>query len=327
MLITDGLLPRAYGVPKIHKDGCPLRIIVSSLKNHHYELTCFLHNIIKNSIPEAFSAVGNSYNLVKLLNGKLLGSNCTFASLDVVSLFTNVPLEWVFVGISNRWQFIRGNTSIPKHEFIRAIKLILDSTYFSFETTVYRQTFGTPMGSPLSPIVADLVLQYLESKALERFPLGLPIYLRYVDDILLAAPINSLPKILETFNSFHDRLQFTLEISKNNCINFLDVTILLEDQRIIFDRYEKPTNSRRYVNFHSRHPLTQKKSIIFGLVDRTLFLSHSKFHEKNFKNVVDTLLDNCYPLPFIFSTIHTRIRMLSHRPDFACLGNIKNKKK
>jgi len=51
MLITDGLLPRAYGLPKIYKDRYPLRIIVSSLKSLFYELACFLHNIIKNSIP------------------------------------------------------------------------------------------------------------------------------------------------------------------------------------------------------------------------------------------------------------------------------------
>jgi len=175
MLITDGLLLRAYGLPKLHKDGYPLRIIVSSLKSPLYELACFLHNIIKNSIPEALSAVGNRHKLVKMLNGKLLESDCIFASLGVVSLSTNVPLEWVYNGISNRWQLISDNTSIPKYEFIRAIKLILDSTFFSFEKTIYRQTFGTPMGSPLSPIVADLVLQDLELKAMERLPKKLPI--------------------------------------------------------------------------------------------------------------------------------------------------------
>jgi len=149
--------------------------------------------------------------------------------------------------------------------------------------------------------------------------------LRYVDDILLAAPIDHLPKILETFNSFHERLQFTLEISNNNCINFLDIKIFLEDQKIIFDRYEKPTNSGRYVNFHSQNPLAQKKNIIFGLVDRTLFLSHPKFHEKNLENVIDTLLNNCYPLPFIFSTIIKKIKMLAHKTEVSVLGNNKDK--
>jgi len=113
------------------------------------------------------------------------------------------------------------------------------------------------MDSPLSSIIVDLVLQDLELK------------------------IDYLSKILEAFNSFHDKLQFTLEISGNNCIDFLDVTILLDDQRNIFDRYDKPTNSGRYMNFYSQHPLPQKRSTVFGL-DKTLFLSHPKCHKKEF---------------------------------------------
>lgn len=31
---TDGVLPRAYGLPKIHKPDCPLRIIVSSINQY-----------------------------------------------------------------------------------------------------------------------------------------------------------------------------------------------------------------------------------------------------------------------------------------------------
>jgi len=98
-----------------------------------------------------------------------------------------------------------------------------------------------------------------------------------------------------------------------NRINFLDVTIGLDDRRIIFDRYEKPTNTGRYINFYSQHPLSQKKSIIYGLIDRTLLLSHPKFHGKNLTHVINILLDNCFPLPFIFATIKTRIKTLINR--------------
>jgi len=38
ILVTDGLLPRAYGFPKLHKVGYPLRIIVSSIKSPLYAL-------------------------------------------------------------------------------------------------------------------------------------------------------------------------------------------------------------------------------------------------------------------------------------------------
>jgi len=76
--------------------------------------------------------VSNSFKLVKELNGKILDPGCTVASLDVVSLFTNVPNEYVYEGISKRWDLIERNTAIPKEDFISAIKLILDSTFFLF---------------------------------------------------------------------------------------------------------------------------------------------------------------------------------------------------
>jgi len=161
-----------------------------------------------------------------------MNSGYTFASLDVVSLFTNVPVDFVYEGISNRWNLIERNTSIPKDEFIKVVKLILESTYFSFNKTIYRQIFGTPMGSPLSPIIANLVLRDLKTKAINKLPFKLFLYRRYVDDILLAASHDQSNIILDTFNSIHDRLQFTLEISINNRINFLDITIILDDQRI-----------------------------------------------------------------------------------------------
>ena len=43
----------------------------------------------------------------------------------------------------------------------------LDLTY---DSTIYKQVFGTPMGSPLSPIIADMVMEDLEQRALTIFP-------------------------------------------------------------------------------------------------------------------------------------------------------------
>jgi len=37
------------------------------------------------------------------------------------------------------------------------------------------------------------------------------------------------------------------------------MSVILDDQRIIFDKYEKPSNSG-YINYHSQHPSTQKRA-------------------------------------------------------------------
>jgi len=73
----------------------------------------------------------------------------------VVSLFTNVPLDLAIKNIDKRWESIKRFTKIIKNEFIAAINFVL-STYFTFISKIYKQTFGTPIGSPLSPIMAVL---------------------------------------------------------------------------------------------------------------------------------------------------------------------------
>ena len=47
-------------------------------------------------------------------------------------------------------------TNISKEEFIIAVNFILNSTFSSFNQKIYKQVFGTPMGSPLLPIIADI---------------------------------------------------------------------------------------------------------------------------------------------------------------------------
>ncbi|KYM92079.1 hypothetical protein ALC53_01345 [Atta colombica] len=46
------------------------------------------------------------------------------------------------------------------------------------------------------------------------------------------------------FNSFHPRLQLTLEMG-NNSINFLNTTVMILDNKIIFDWYHKSTFSSK----------------------------------------------------------------------------------
>lgn len=310
---SDGLLPRAYGLPKVHKPGCPFRLIVSSVNSPLYNLASFLHCIMFKSFPTALSHVSNSFELVKRLSDKNINSDFRLISLDVVSLFTNVPIEMAIDSVSVRWDHISLNCNISKSEFIIAVRMILDSTFFIFNGVIYKQNFGTPMGSPLSPIIADIVLQDLEARALASLRFTPPFYVRYVDDIALAAPSHLHGHILQIFNAFHPRLQFTMEIDEENRLNFLDTTMILSGNNLFFDWYCKPTFSGRYLHFLSNHPLCQKRGTVIGLIDRVFLLSHPSFHQKNFERIIDILLDNGYPLCFIFRVLHERLKYLCYR--------------
>jgi len=128
----------------------------------------------------------------------------------------------------------------------------------------------------------------------------------------MAVPIDTIISILNAFNKFHSRLQFTLEVGGNR-INFLDMTfIILDGNKIQFDWYHKPTYSGRYLNYWSQHPLFQKRDTILNLINRAFLLSHSEFHQKNLEFVIKILINNDYPLNVIFKVM-TELKVQSIR--------------
>ena len=56
----------------------------------------------------------------------------------------------------------------------------MNSTLFQFDHKYYKQTYGTPMDSPISLISSDIVMQDLEISCLSQIDFYIQIYLRYV---------------------------------------------------------------------------------------------------------------------------------------------------
>jgi len=50
-----------------------------------------------------------------------------------------------------------------------------------------------------------------------------------------------------------------------------------------------------------------------SVIDRIFLLSHPRFHQKNFDFIINTFLDNGYPMNFIFETISIRLRNLFNK--------------
>ena len=57
-------------------------------------------------------------------------------------------------------------TVLTDKDIIPLLELCLHNTYFSFQGQFYEQVEGVAMGSPVSPIVANLYMEYFEQIAI-----------------------------------------------------------------------------------------------------------------------------------------------------------------
>ena len=156
------------------------------------------------------------------------------------------------------------------------------------------------MGSPVSPMLANFVLEDLEETVLGNGKYTTPFYFRYVDDVITALNEDDINTFLEDINSYHRNLKFTKEIENNGKIAFLDTLLIREvNGSISTNWYHKPTWSGRYLNFESWLPISYKRNTISLLSEKILNLSDKKFHDENFKLLTKTLLENNYPKKMI----------------------------
>ena len=80
-------------------------------------------------------------------------------SLDVKSLFTNMPLDCAIDIILKRiYENNEIVTSITKKEMKEMLILCTKKVHFTFESRTYVQTDGVAMGSPLGPVLADIFM-------------------------------------------------------------------------------------------------------------------------------------------------------------------------
>ena len=88
---------------------------------------------------------------------------------------------------------------------VEVIVLLLEfcfkNTYFSFQDQYYEQVQGVAMGSPVSPIVANLYMEYFEQKALSTASHPPRLWCWYVDNSFVIQKEENKQNVLQHINS------------------------------------------------------------------------------------------------------------------------------
>ena len=245
-------------------------------------------------------SVKNSKEVVQLLRQVNIPKGYILISLDVVSLFPNIPKMLILDIIRKKWRWFECYTDIPKDLFIRVISFLFESSYFVIEGRFYMQLDGSAMGNPSSPSIANLMMEVIIQEVLSSINYYVPIGIYYVDDSLFCIPREKIDEFVSAFNAFHPKVQFTFELEKNQRLPFLDILVERNDEgEISTNWYNKPSASGRTLNFHSNHPSHQKKNVVKNLIHRMTTISDERYWKYNFEKIKLILKDNNYPSYFV----------------------------
>ncbi len=303
------ICPRIYGLPKIHKPTVPLRPIVDFTGSPTYAWAKYLARILRPLSGKTDSFVLNSTQFSQEIRHLCLQHNEVMLSYDVVSLYTKVPIDDALRHIEGQLRqdnSLGDRTSLTVDEIIEGCKHCLLSTTFVFDGAVYQQVEGLPMGSPLSPIVANLYMESFEQHALDTFSHPPRIWRRYVDDTFVVINKDQQDAFLVHLNSRHPAIQFTVEAeSEAGQIPFLDCLVMRTDiTNLATTVYRKPTSSERYLQHDSGHLWSTKTAFIHGLITRAERLcSAPELRDAEFGLLLNHMCLNGYKKRFIHKLI------------------------
>ncbi|XP_062849575.1 uncharacterized protein LOC134311850 [Trichomycterus rosablanca] len=293
--------PSLYGLPKIHKQDVPLRPIVCMINSVTYNISKFLASILNPLVGSTEHHIQNTMDFVDKVKGVIIETEETMVSYDVTSLFTCIPVAEAVEVVRRKLQgdpTRSTRTTLTTDQVCTLLELCLQSTYFSYRGQFYKQKHGCAMGSPVSPIVANLYMEEVEKKALRTYS-GTPPshWFRYVDDTWVKIKSEEVPHFTDHINSVDKHIKFTREDASDNVLAFLDCEIASKDGgRLKVNVYRKPTHTDQYLRFDSHHPLEHKLGVIRTLHHRANSIPTDTTAKDREKSHVKKALGECgYP--------------------------------
>ena len=227
-----------------------------------------------------------------------LPEQCTLVTLDVTSLYTNIPNQEGCNAVLQCLNQERGDVQNPSNTYlVELLEKVLTRNNFDFNGKHYLQVGGTAMGTKVAPAYANTFMGWYEETHVYTYPKQLLLWKRFIDDIFMIWQYNDteLDVFIQFLNSRMNSIKFEAENSKE-AVHFLDVTITLDvNGQISTTLYTKPTDSHNYINYGSCHQKSCRNGIPYGQFLRLrricstdeYFITESKimayhFHQANY---------------------------------------------
>ena len=228
---------------------------------------------------------------------KLQPTEC-ITSYDVSALFTSVPIESAITIIRKKLELdpeLHHITTMNVEHITSLLEFCLKTTYFQFQDRFSEQLHGAAMGSPFSPIVANLYMEDFETKAISSAVHPPSTWKRFVDDTFVVIESSRKEEFLNHINNMDPRIQFTTEDAEpDGSLPFLDTLVLIQpDNSLLTSVYRKPMHTDLYLQWDSHHHLSAKYSVINTLRHRAKSVCSNHHLLKEEEDHLNRVLSNC----------------------------------
>ena len=184
----------------MYPTGCVPQILLASPRSKNQTLhkaysvqlwICYLWcgqetcQILKPLVDKSPHHINSTQDFVEQGKHVTLAPGECLSSYNMSVLFTSVPVDPalnIIKDLLEKDHTLKERTALIVSDIILLLEFCLKNTYFSFQDQFYEQVEGAGMGFPVSPIVANLYMEYLEQKALSTAPHTPRFWCRLVDD-------------------------------------------------------------------------------------------------------------------------------------------------
>ena len=156
---TDPKPGRFYLLPKFHKENNPGRPIVSANGHPTEKISEFINFHLRPFAKNLPSHIKDTTDYLKEMENLTIQENITLVTMDVTSLYTNIPHDDGIAACRTIWE--QRTNQEPRTEcLVETLTLVLKSN--NFDGNHYLQINGTAMGTNMAPSYANIFMGDLE---------------------------------------------------------------------------------------------------------------------------------------------------------------------
>ena len=192
------------------------------------------------------------------------------------------------------------------------LEYCLRSTYFVFQGEYYEQLEGAAMGSPLSPIIANMYMEEFQTEELSTASNPPTLWKRFVDDTFVVIQTSHKEEFFNHINSIEESIQFTAEDPQaDGSLPFLDVLVTPQtDGSLSTSVYRKPTHTNQYLQWDSHHSISAKYNVISTLFHRAKEMYSTKQQLKEEQDHIQQALTLCRHPRWALNRVEKKTRVL-----------------